>query len=144
MRIPDLIFLTATPLAFLSCQSPVSNSTPAVVQEVVEKKKVTPAASVKYVFTENSAIGFTGSMPALSHTGGFKEFTGHFHIADGKPVGNNHKVVIDMNSTWTDNEGLTWHLKSPDFFDVKKYPQSKFHSVGQCTSLAAPLNRLIL
>ena len=35
---------------------------------------------------------------------------------------------IDMASTWSDNEGLTGHLKSPDFFDVAKHPKATFVS----------------
>jgi polyisoprenoid-binding protein YceI len=29
---------------------------------------------------------------------------------------------------WTDADGLTRHLKSPDFFDVAKYPRATFES----------------
>jgi polyisoprenoid-binding protein YceI len=31
-----------------------------------------------------------------------------------------------MESTWSDNDDLTSHLKAPDFFDVEKFPQSTF------------------
>ena len=33
---------------------------------------------------------------------------------------------IDMESIYTDNEKVTGHLKTPDFFDVKNNPKSKF------------------
>ena len=35
---------------------------------------------------------------------------------------------IDMNSLYTDNDKLTGHLKSPDFFSVKSNPKAKFVS----------------
>jgi len=31
-----------------------------------------------------------------------------------------------MHSTFTESEKLTKHLKNADFFDVEKYPESKF------------------
>jgi polyisoprenoid-binding protein YceI len=31
-----------------------------------------------------------------------------------------------MKSIWTDTDRLTGHLKSPDFFDVEKFPVSTF------------------
>jgi polyisoprenoid-binding protein YceI len=37
-------------------------------------------------------------------------------------------IEIDMTSLFTDNDRLTSHLKSPDFFAVKAYPRSKFVS----------------
>src|SRR5438128_11524592 len=41
-------------------------------------------------------------------------------------------VEIDIDSMWTDDDGkknmLTPHLKSPDFFDAKKYPTATFVS----------------
>ena len=33
---------------------------------------------------------------------------------------------IDMNSTWSDNDKLTEHLKAPDFFNVETFPTSTF------------------
>ena len=56
----------------------------------------------------------------------FKE--GHFLKHDGKLVGGS--FTIDLNTIMaTDmnekgNKGLTEHLKDPDFFDVKKYPEA--------------------
>ena len=35
-------------------------------------------------------------------------------------------ATIDMNSTWSDSDNLTGHLKNQDFFDVPKFPTSKF------------------
>lgn len=120
--------LAALSLAALisSCGNPADTSTDAEVSEAIEKEPVTSTEGVKYVFTKESKIGFTGSKVTGSHDGGFNTFTGHFTLADGAPVGNDHKVTIDMRSTWADDEKLTGHLKSDDFFDVESHPISTF------------------
>lgn len=126
MKAKHLLLAAAAPLAFVACENPADKTTSASVSEAVEKTDAPSEGGVKYVFTSSSEINFVGSKVTGSHDGGFKTFTGHFTVADGTPVGNDHKVVIDMNSTWSDDEKLTGHLKSPDFFDVEKFPQSTF------------------
>jgi len=123
LTIPAAIFA----LTVVSCENPADKTSDAAVKDKVEKTTDTTAVSgTKYVFTPESTIGFVGSKVTGSHNGGFKTFTGHFTVKDGKPVGNDHKVTIDMASTWSDAEKLTGHLKSPDFFDVEKFPQTTF------------------
>jgi len=122
--------ILALPAAFLalslvSCDNPADKTADASVKEAVAKTADT-AAGTKYVFTPESKIEFTGSKVTGKHDGGFKSFTGHFTIKDKAPVGNDHKVLIDMNSTWSDDEKLTKHLKDPDFFDVAKFPETTF------------------
>ncbi|HAB15077.1 MAG TPA: YceI family protein [Verrucomicrobiota bacterium] len=84
-----------------------------------------PAAGKEYVIRAGSTIGFTGSKVTGSHHGGFKNFAGNFHIADGKLAGT-PELKIAMQSTWADNEKLAGHLKSSDFFDVEKFPITTF------------------
>ncbi len=126
MKSKSLALTLITPLAFVSCENPADKTTDAKVSAAVEKSASQVAGGVKYVFTPESRVNFTGSKVTGSHHGGFKTFTGHFTLKDGAPVGNDHKVVIDMESTFTDDEKLTAHLKNPDFFDVGKFPQSTF------------------
>lgn len=82
-------------------------------------------AGVQYVVRAGSTIGFTGSKVTGSHSGGFTNFAGTFRIADGKLAGA-PELKIAMRSTWSDNEKLTGHLTSPDFFDVAAHPVSTF------------------
>jgi len=111
----------------VSCNNPADDTKDAEVGDAKAKElDAGPAGSVKYVFTDNSTIGFKGSKVTGSHTGEFKKFTGHFTLKDGAPVGNDHKVEIDMTSLESDNEKLTGHLKSADFFDVETFPTSVF------------------
>ncbi len=112
-------------LSLVSCENPADTTAAASVKDAVAKT-ADSAAGTKYVFAPESKIEFTGSKVTGKHDGGFKTFTGHFTVKDGAPVGNDHKVVIDMNSTWSDDERLTGHLKAPDFFDVAQFPQTTF------------------
>lgn len=121
LTIPAALFA----VSLFSCENPADKTSDAAVKDKVEKTTAT-ATGTKYVFTPESTIGFVGSKVTGSHNGGFKTFTGYFTVKDGKPVGNDHKVVIDMASTWADAEKLTGHLKSADFFDVEKFQQSTF------------------
>lgn len=86
----------------------------------------TAAEAVTYTFTEESKIGFVGSKVTGSHEGGFEKFSGSFVVEGDKPGQGPHTIEIDMTSTWSDAEKLTGHLKSPDFFDVEKFPTSTF------------------
>lgn len=129
MKTKYLALAIAAPIAFVSCENPADKTTDAKVSGAVEKT-ATSESGIKYVFTPASQVLFVGSKVTGSHSGGFKAFTGYFTIKDGAPVGNDHKVVIDMKSTFTDAEKLTSHLKSPDFFDVEKFPESTFDITG--------------
>ena len=125
MKPTHIALLLAPAALFVACENPADATTDAKVTEAVAKTE-TPASGTKYVFTPESEIKFVGSKVTGSHNGGFKTFTGHFTIADDAPAGNDHKVVIDMSSTWSDDEKLTGHLKSADFFNVEKHPESTF------------------
>jgi polyisoprenoid-binding protein YceI len=122
--------ILALPAAFLaislvSCENPADKTTDATVKEAVAKTNDN-AGGTKYIFTPESKIEFTGSKVTGKHDGGFKTFTGHFTVKDGTPVGNDHRVGIDMNSTWSDSDKLTDHLKNADFFNVEKFPETTF------------------
>ncbi len=129
MKTKYLALAIAAPVIFASCENPADKTTDAKVSGAVEKSG-TAEAGTKYVFTPASQVNFIGSKVTRSHHGGFKVFTGHFTIKDGAPVGNDHKVVIDMTSTFADDEKLTGHLKSADFFDIEKFPESTFDVTG--------------
>jgi polyisoprenoid-binding protein YceI len=91
-----------------------------------QKPAAAPAASAKeYVIRSESKIGFVGSKVTGKHNGGFKSFAGKFSISDGKIVGA-PEIKIGMKTLWADNDRLTGHLKSADFFDVAKFPTATF------------------
>ncbi len=77
---------------------------------------------------ENSKVEFTGSKVTGKHDGGFKTFTGTIDVVNKKPEESKVAVDIDANSIFTEEDKLTEHLKSADFFDVAKYPKASFVS----------------
>jgi len=91
--------------------------------------EVTPAPEGKgqvYVFTPESKIEFVGSKVTGSHEGGFETFTGQFKTDGDQLLRGDNYIEIDMTSTWSDNEKLTGHLRSDDFFDVENHPTARF------------------
>jgi polyisoprenoid-binding protein YceI len=88
-----------------------------------------PAGALRLT-PENTKIEFYGSKTQNkgSHTGGFKQFSGYIDVGGGNFSAGRIAVDIDMNSIYSDNNKLTNHLKTPDFFDVRTNPRSVFVS----------------
>lgn len=126
MKTKYLALAVAVPVLFTACENPADKTDSATVKDAVEKTETAASGGTKYEFTPASTVNFVGSKVTGSHSGGFKTVTGHFTVKDGELVGNDHKVVIDINSIHSDADKLTEHLKSPDFFDAKTYPQATF------------------
>jgi len=119
------LFAAATACFLAGCSDPsdnVHNSSAADPQKAAAESA---PAGKEYVIRAESTIGFVGSKVTGSHDGGFKKFAGKLRVAGGKIVGS-PEIKIAMDSTWTDTERLTGHLKSPDFFDAAKFPTSTF------------------
>lgn len=77
---------------------------------------------------ENTKIEFTGKKPDGKHDGGFKTLTGAWTAPGGDVTKGAIEVTIQADSLWSDNDGLTKHLKNQDFFDVKTHKTAKFKS----------------
>ena len=118
----------------VGCGNPADNVPKAAVSSDTNAEETAAApASTDKVFAlsgKDSKIDFIGSKVTGSHAGGFTNFTGELRMTDGKLAGAGNKIVIDMNSTWSDNPKLTGHLKSPDFFDSAKFPNAEFVSTA--------------
>src|SRR5258706_3760045 len=91
-----------------------------------------PIESEKYVVDKKeSVVTWKCSMVLASigqHTGYVYISKGELMIEKGKLVGG--KVEVDMSTIADESHGyennLVEHLKSPDFFDVKKFPIATF------------------
>jgi polyisoprenoid-binding protein YceI len=81
--------------------------------------------------TAHSSANFTVRHMEVSNVhGGFGKVTGQAKY-DGKDLtGANVEATIDVASVDTRDEKRDGHLKSPDFFDVAKYPTITFKSTG--------------
>ncbi len=76
--------------------------------------------------TSRSKIGWEAAKITGSHDGGFHKFSGNLTIDNNTVV--NVKVDIDATSIWSDNDNLTNHLKSNDFFAVEQHPAATFEA----------------
>ena len=123
------LFVAVLALA-AGCADPAADAPDAVVQEPAAEPApaAEEVAAETYLLSKDSTIGFVGSKVTGSHDGGFESFTGSVSITDGTPEGSSVEVTIDMNSLWSDNDNLTGHLKSDDFFDVENHPTASFTS----------------
>lgn len=78
--------------------------------------------------SSNTEVKFTGTKPNGKHDGGFKTVTGTANATGTDATTLKIKLEIDTNSLYSDNDKLTTHLKSPDFFGVKSNPKATFAS----------------
>ena len=77
---------------------------------------------------DKSKIQFVGHKAEGSHKGGFKEFELIAKADFETPAKSSLKIVIDAASLWSDDDKLTTHLRSEDFFNVEKHPTITFES----------------
>lgn len=90
----------------------------------------TPALASTWIFdADHSNIGFSVKHMMISNVhGSFREATGTMEIDDKDLSKSQVHVEIKMASVDTRSDKRDGHLKSPDFFDVGKYPTMTFKS----------------
>jgi len=124
------IFLTA-------CEDPSANkakaktsdpSTSNAANSATVANTTANAATALPITPDNSKIEWTASKVTGSHDGGFTKFNGTINLAGAKPETSSVKVDIETESVYANVDQLTQHLKTPDFFDVKKFPTATFAS----------------
>lgn len=107
---------------------PAAKVGPATSAEAESANSSDTAGTPFVIGPETSKVGFIGSKVTGKHEGGFRKFTGELRVVEGRLADAGAKVTIDMDSLWTDDDRLTGHLKTPDFFDVATYPTATFES----------------
>ena len=120
-------------LSVAACEDPSANKFKAQTSDPTTSANANtakPAATgVSLPITpENSKIEFVGSKVTGSHDGGFKKFTGSINLVGDKPESSSVNVDIETASIYANVDQLTQHLKTPDFFDVEKFPKAAFAS----------------
>ncbi|MGZ3407117.1 MAG: YceI family protein [Polyangia bacterium] len=79
----------------------------------------------------HSNIGFSVRHLMISKVRGqFNQWTGTFEYDESDPTRSKLEVHIDAASIDTREEKRDAHLRSPDFFDVEKYPELVFVSTS--------------
>ena len=133
MRTKTLLLLIG--LSIVGCKNPGAEVAPAKVEPASDTKTAAAPSSEPDEATagslainpSNSKIGFVGAKVTGSHVGGFTDFSGKVDVGD--PIESSSiELTIQTASLFADKEKLTKHLKSPDFFDVGKFPTATFRS----------------
>ncbi len=133
MRATTLLFVMG--FLVMGCKDPGAEVTAATVESTSESK-AEPAkggdpntSNSLAINPSNSKVEFVGAKVTASHQGGFSDFAGTVRVGD--PIETSTiDVTIQTASLFADKEKLTKHLKSPDFFDVEKFPTATFRSTG--------------
>ena len=131
MRRSILLMVVAGVLLVSACSDPAADKTKAVTGEATKvASPAAPAQGQKYLITpQNSKVEFVGSKVTGSHNGSFGDFSGQIDYA-GAPEQSRVNITMKTASLTTDTPDLTTHLKTPDFFDVAKYPEATFVSTS--------------
>ena len=128
MRTRISLTLISMLLLATACTDPAADQTRAVTGDAAKVSPTQTVSGQKYQITpQNSKIEFTGSKVTGSHNGGFQQFSGEVDYA-GDPQRSQVNITIQTDSITTDDDDLTKHLKTPDFFDVAKFPTATFVS----------------
>jgi len=131
------LFALPALLSLAACEDPAKDAPKATVQTAGPAAKPaavgampasTAGAETLALDTATSTVGFVGSKVTGKHEGKFEKVSGSITLAGGKAEGGKIVIDVDVASLKTDQEKLDTHLKSPDFFDVPKFPSAKFTS----------------
>jgi len=128
-----ILILSVITITISNCKDKAKEATTTEAEEVA----VVEAEAVKFTTdVEASTIEWKGFKPTGTHNGTINLENGVLNTVDGKIAGGTFLIdmtsIIDLDIP-ADKEGnakLVNHLKSPDFFDVEKYPSATFEITG--------------
>lgn len=123
------ILMTIAALSY-GCSDPSANKQKATVANAQQESN-TPRASgteTLAITPENSKVEFVASKVTRTHNGSFKQFSGRIDLDSNNIPNSRVTIDIDTSSVVADDDQLTGHLKTPDFFDVAKFPKATFLS----------------
>lgn len=74
----------------------------------------------------DSTVTWIGAKLTGNHLGGFRDVSGQIYVDGDRVTGAD--VRIATPSIYSDNDRLTGHLQSDDFFSVETYPDARFQT----------------
>ena len=126
-RIGILIIIAAMTYG---CADPAADKPKATVANAGAESSTakTAGAETLVISPENSKVEFVGAKITRSHPGSFKQFSGKIDLVPNSIPDSRVTIDIETGSVVTDEDALTSHLKTPDFFDAAKHPKATFVS----------------
>lgn len=116
-------------LALVACaKDPTSGKTKAEVGAARTEVAAPAGGESLTVTAAESRVGFIGAKVTAQHEGSFKEVAGTILLVDADPVKSRVDMTVQTGSVELEPKKLENHLRSPDFFDVEKYPTARFVS----------------
>jgi polyisoprenoid-binding protein YceI len=92
--------------------------------------RLVPGAGTWEVDQGHTIVGFEGRHLMVSRIRGtFRKFSGRIRVAE-IPEDSHAELLIDAASVESGFKDRDDHLRSPDFFDVERYPTIRFQSVS--------------
>ena len=125
-----IVMLILVALLTFGCANPAANKPRATVENPAPESNSTKPAGAETlaISPENSKVEFVAAKVTRSHNGSFKQFAGAIDLVKDSIEASQVTIDIETASVVTDEDGLTKHLQTPDFFDVAKYPKATFSS----------------
>jgi polyisoprenoid-binding protein YceI len=151
MKNHQAFLLSVTLLWAVACKNPAEDKPKATVSPPdttpttrISEDPAPPAAALSKApsrFTldaANTSLIFVGSKVTGSHEGKFEKLKGQVETVGDDPSSAKISVSVETASLKTDAEKLDGHLKSPDFFDVEKFPTAVFESTAVAAQAGSP------
>lgn len=135
MKSSFVLVLGTILLAGTACDNePAKGKAHASVSEAVSaapQAATAPANGASYAFSQaGSTVQFVGAKVTNKHEGKINTFNGVIQLVENEPTKSSVSVDLDIASLTADDEKLTKHLMSPDFFDAAKFPKATFKSTS--------------
>lgn len=126
---PRTLTLTALAAVFLAGCADLGDAPEAettAVETDALSEEITYTGTALPIAATDSTVTWIGAKLTGNHLGGFSATDGVVYVDGGEVTGAD--VQIDMTSIYSDNEDLTGHLMSEDFFEVQTYPEARFQT----------------